>query len=105
MNMSEAVAAMVSSAGINKNALARELGFSQNTGVVGPISKARNYGSGMKLESVIRWAHQCGYDLILQPAGCVVDGQLVLGDEAKPRAMVELEMKIKAAQAEAAGKE
>lgn len=97
MNMNDAVVEMTSKAGISRSALAEELGFTKPAGVLVPLSKARNYGSGMKLESVIRWAHQCGYDLVLQPAGCLVDGQLVLGDPAKPRSQVELEYKLKKA--------
>lgn len=101
MNVCEAVSAMLRKCNMSKSQLAAELGFSGPAGVLGPISKARNYGSGMKIESIIKWAHQCGYDLVLQPAGCLVDGQIVLGEEAKSRAQVKLAYQIKKAQEEA----
>lgn len=106
MNMAEAVAEMTKSVGITKTTLSQELGFSRPSGVLGPISKARLYGDGMKLNSVIKWAHQCGYDLVLQPAGCLVDGQIVLGNEAKPRNLVKMEYELaKAMKANAAAQE
>ena len=94
MNINDAITKMTQNADITKSDLAKELGFSKPSGVLGPISKARNYGMGMKVESLIRWVHQLGYDLVLQPAGCTVEGQLVLGNEAKTRQMVVLQQNI-----------
>ena len=99
MVLKDAIKVMLQKAKLTQRGLSEEL----YTGKIGSVSVPMSRGN-MKVETLIKWAHQCGYDLVLQPAGCLVEGQLVLGEPSKTREQVkmayELEKKIEAANGE-----
>ena len=97
MKLKDAVKQMISCVGLTQRELSAELYSGNVANISVPLSR-----NSMKVETLIKWANQCGYDLVLQPAGCAVDGQIIIGDGAKPRSQIEfqiaLEGKIKQAQ-------
>ena len=86
MKLKDAVKQMLSNVGLTQRGLSAEVYSGNVANISVPLSR-----DNMKVETLIRWAHQCGYDLVLQPAGCLVDGQIVLGEEAMPRHLVKME--------------
>lgn len=89
MKFKDAVKQMLSNVGLTQRGLSAEIYSGNVANISVPLSR-----DNMNVETLIRWAHQCGYDLVLQPAGCLVEGQLVLGDEARPRNVVKMEYEL-----------
>lgn len=85
MTLKDAVKAMLQKAKLTQRGLSEEL----YTGNIGSISVPLSRNA-MKVETLVKWAHQCGYDLVLQPAGCLVDGQIVIGEPSKTREQVKM---------------
>lgn len=100
MDLKNAIKAMLAKSKVTQYRLSEELYNGKIGNVSVPLSR-----NAMRVDTLVKWAHQCGYDLVLQPAGCLVDGQIVIGEPSKTREQVkmayELEKKIEVANGEA----